>query len=200
MFTGIIETTGQLKSKKKSGDILCCRFAVNSIQKGLKLGDSISTNGVCLTVVGFGKGFIDVDIVEATMKVTSLGSLKVGDAVNFERAMKLNGRMGGHYVQGHVDGVAKLVRKVKKGKNYEFHFELPKKLLKDLIPRASITINGISLTVQSMSKSSFCVALIPHTLEMTNLGRLKNGNRVNIEIDILAKYVRNVIQQGRSSS
>jgi len=195
MFTGIIETTGKLLTKKKKGDFLRLSFSVNKIQKGMKLGDSVATNGVCLTVTDFNKTLISMDVVNTTLKATTLGSLTKGSEVNFERAAKLSDRMGGHYVQGHVDGVGVIEKKKKSGKNTEFFIKLPKALFIQLIPKASITINGISLTVQKIEKNGFWTSLIPHTLKVTNMRAAKKNDKLNIEIDILAKYVKKFLKK-----
>lgn len=195
MFTGIVETTGKLQSRKTRGRILRLRFALNRIQNDMKLGDSLAVNGVCLTVVDFGKGFVDVDAVSATLKSTALGDLKVGDPVNFELSLKLSDRLGGHWVQGHVDGVGTILRRVKKGKNMELEIQVPDSIMNELIAKASVAVNGVSLTIQSLNTKSFSVAIIPHTSKVTNLGRLRRGDRVNIEVDILSKYVKKYVGQ-----
>ena len=192
MFTGIVETTGVLKSKSVSGKVHCLRFSVTGIQDDMKTGDSLSVNGVCLTVVSFGKNFVEVEVVSATLKSTCLGQLRRGDRVNLERSLKVGDRLGGHWVQGHVDGVGRVRRRLKKGKNVELEIEAPKRITEYLVPKASVAVNGASLTLQSLAlkKSFFTVAIIPHTLKMTSFSALKAHDAVNLEVDILAKYVR----------
>ena len=195
MFTGIVEKTGTLVSKKTNGKAVRLSFAVQGIQDDMKLGDSVACNGVCLTVVDFGSNFVDVDVVPATLKSTSLGKLTRGCRINFERALRLSDRFGGHMVQGHVDGTGTVSRKVKKGKNVEFHIKADKKLVSQLVPKGSVAINGISLTIQSLAKDTFVVAIIPHTLQETNISDLKAGYTVNLEIDILSKYIQKAVQE-----
>jgi len=194
MFTGIIEKTGTLVSKKAKGKVVRLRFAVEGIQDDMKLGDSLACNGVCLTVIDFGPDFIEVDVVDATLKATSLGKL-VRRRTNFERALRLSDRLGGHMVQGHVDGTGKIIRKIKKGKNVELHIKADKKIISELVAKGSIAVDGISLTIQSLAKDFFVIAIIPHTLQETNMSGLKVGDVVNLEVDILSKYVRTYVQE-----
>ncbi len=193
MFTGIIETTGKLEKKTEKGHIVRFRFAVSGIQEDMKLGDSLAANGVCLTVVDFGPDFVEVDAINATMKVTALKYLKRGYVINFERSLKLGDRLGGHWVQGHVDGVGKVVSRIKKGKNIEFRIEAAREIIDQLVPKGSVAVNGISLTVQKLDTHSFTAAIIPHTLRETNMRHLEKGCPVNLEADILSKYVRRAI-------
>lgn len=194
MFTGIIETTGKLQFKKTRGKVTRLRFAVCGIQDGMKLGDSLASNGVCLTVVDFGHDFVDVDAVNATMNVTALGNLKRGERVNFERSLQLGDRLGGHWVQGHVDGVGTVIRKMKKGRNVEFHIKADRGIVSELVPKGSIAVNGTSLTIQSLDTDTFTVAIVPHTLRETNLSDFRKGTKVNLEVDILSKYVQNSVR------
>jgi len=190
MFTGIVETTGQLTSKQAHGKVTRMRFRVEGIQDDMKLGDSLACNGVCLTVVDFGPEFVDVDVISATLKVTAFKDLKRGDRVNFERSLKVSDRMGGHWVQGHVDGVGTVLQKNKKGKNVEFRIKAQPPIISELISKGSVAVNGISLTIQTLDSKSFTVAIIPHTFEKTNMSHLKIGTKVNLEVDILSKLVQ----------
>ncbi len=196
MFTGIIEKTGKLERKTERSRIIRLRFRVSGIQDGMKTGDSVSCNGVCLTVVNFGADFIEVDVIQATIKSTAFGFLKKGSLVNFERSLRLGDRLGGHWVQGHVDETGQLNRKIKKGRNVVFQFACSPEIVSQLVPKGSIAINGISLTIQTMHENGFTVAMIPHTLKETNMGSLKIGDRVNLEVDILSKYAMKKMKKG----
>ncbi len=185
MFTGIIEETGKIQSITKDKIVIEC----SKVLENTKLGDSISVNGVCLTVVELlTKGFT-ADISPETSKITILHKLKNGDIVNLERAMKADGRFGGHIVSGHVDGLGKIINCEKKNDFFELNIDLPTNLAIYIIKKGSITINGISLTIAEIKNNTIKIAIIPHTFENTNLSFLKNGDFVNIEVDILAKYV-----------
>ncbi|MBI4970884.1 MAG: riboflavin synthase [Candidatus Omnitrophica bacterium] len=195
MFTGIVEKKGTVLSKKAKGNVVRFRFAVRDLQDDMKIGDSLATNGVCLTIVDFGDDFVEVDVIRATLKATSLGKLSRGSLINFERSLRMSDRLGGHMVQGHVDGTGNIIRKIKKGKNIEFHIRAGREIMDDLISKGSITVDGISLTIQSLAKDSFVVAIIPHTLEETNMSGLKVGDTVNLEVDVLSKYVRKHVEE-----
>ena len=185
MFTGIIEETGQIKSiTNKSMEISC-----HLVLEDVKLGDSIAVNGVCLTVSKFTSVSFVADVSPETFKVTNFYKLKVGDSVNLERAMPMNGRFGGHIVSGHVDDVAKIVAINKNSEFYDLKIELNDEQIKYVIKKGSITVNGISLTVAEISEKLISIAVIPHTYENTNLLSLKAGDYVNIELDMIAKYV-----------
>lgn len=185
MFTGIIEELGRIQNITSNRIIVEC----GTILKGTKLGDSIAVNGVCLTVVNlFEKAFV-ADISQETLQISSFGKLRVGDFVNLERAMCAEGRFGGHIVSGHVDGVGKICNIVKVQDFYNFEIELSPELAKYTIKKGSITINGISLTIAETSKHNIKLAIIPHTYKNTNLQHLKSGDSVNIEVDMIAKYV-----------
>lgn len=194
MFTGIVETTGKLASKKTRGKVTRLRFRVEGIQEDMKLGDSLACDGVCLTVVDFGPNFIEVDVVGATLKATSLGEFS-RRRLNFERSLRLSDRLGGHWVQGHVDGVGTIVRKVKKGKNVEIQIKAEPKIIHELVSKGSIAVNGISLTIQSLDSNVFTIAIIPHTLARTNMSDFKKGSKVNLEVDILSKLVTRSVRK-----
>ena len=196
MFTGIIEEIGVIQSITQNKLSIEC----NTVLEGVKLGDSIAVNGVCLTVVKiFSKGFV-ADVSPETLKVTTLGCLGVADIVNLERAMKADGRFGGHIVSGHVDGKGNFISCKKKNEFYEIIIELTPELSKYVIKKGSIAINGISLTIAEIKNNSILVAIIPHTYENTNLKSLKSGNYVNIEVDIFAKYVEKFLSTGDNKS
>lgn len=193
MFTGIVEELGKIQ--KITSDritIECC-----SVLENTKLGDSISVNGVCLTVTSLFNNSFTADISLETLKMTTLESLKSGDFVNLERAMSANGRFGGHIVSGHIDGMGKFLSA---NKNNELKFELPQEISKYVIKKGSIAINGISLTIAEVAGNEITLAIIPHTLENTNLKYLKSGDFVNIEIDMLAKYVEKFLSTVNNKS
>lgn len=175
MFTGIVEEIGKIKSFDGKRLVVEC----SKVLKETKLGDSISINGCCQTVVSMSSNSFSADVSAETLRVTK--GFKTGENVNLERALTPQTRMGGHIVQGHVDGVARYLG--------EMRFEVPKELDKYIVYKGSIAVNGVSLTVSRNEGNTFCVAIIPHTLENTNLKDLKTGDLVNIETDILGRYV-----------
>lgn len=183
MFTGIITEIGKLKNK--SGNVLSI-FAPKSIIE-LKLGDSISVNGVCLTVTEKNSGNFKVDLLSETLKKTNLGRLKTGEPVNLELALKVGDRLGGHIATGHVDCTGKLVRRYKQGNDIVLEVELIPLFIRNIIQKGSIAINGVSLTVVKIFRNRFSVHLIPHTLKSTNFSQCKIGCILNIETD---KYLR----------
>ena len=185
MFTGIIEELGKIQT------ITSNKIAViaNTVTEGTKLGDSIAVNGVCLTVTGVNSSGFSADISPETMNVTALNTLKTGSFVNLERAMILNGRFGGHIVTGHIDGRGKCININKDNNFYNFDMEIPDELSKYAVRKGSITVDGISLTIAEIQHNIVRIAVIPHTYESTNLKYINTGNYVNIETDILAKYV-----------
>ncbi|MBI4398374.1 MAG: riboflavin synthase [Candidatus Omnitrophica bacterium] len=196
MFTGIIETTGTLISKRQKGRVVRFRFGVCGIEDGMQKGDSIAVNGVCLTVAGFGHDFLEMDAVLATMKATALGEIRRGGRVNFERALKVSSRLGGHWVQGHVDGVGSVKKIVKRGRNIDLEIEASRELIQQLVNKGSVALDGISLTIQRLDhdQQSFVVTMIPHTWKHTNMSSVRQGSKLNIEIDILSKYVRHHLE------
>ena len=191
MFTGLVETTGTVASVVNSGNGI--RLSVKPASSlDLQLGDSISVNGVCLTVTKHGAE-ISFDVSPETLKSTNLGALNVGDRVNLERALRLSDRLGGHIVTGHVDGIGVIKEKRKAGEYTFYTFEAPSEILKYIVKKGSITVDGISLTVVDLDARTFHVAIIPHTLTATNLGEKGPGDRVNLEADIIGKYVERLL-------
>lgn len=184
MFTGLVEDKGKIKSKKMTPN--GARFCVECSFKDIELGESISINGACHTVVEILDGCFTVDTMNETLKHTNLGKLSINDEVNLERAMKASSRFGGHIVTGHIDGCAKLLSKRQEGISQVFKFEYPNKYI---VQKGSICINGISLTISNVQENYFEVSIIPHTMKSTNLYDLNVGDYVNIENDILAKYM-----------
>ena len=191
MFTGIIEELGKILAITNNRITIECELVITDA----KIGDSIAVNGVCLTVVELlSKGFV-ADVSPETMRVTSMGNLRVGDFVNLERAMKVDSRFGGHMVSGHIDGLGKFVSKKQVSDFYELEIGLTPELSKYVIKKGSIAINGISLTIAGVNEDKVKIAVIPHTYENTNLKSLKFGEIVNIEIDMVAKYIEKFYQR-----
>jgi riboflavin synthase len=198
VFTGIIEEIGVVQELHFSQEGATITLSAATIAPHLKTGDSISVDGVCLTATRVGGDFFSCDISAETLRVSSFKNAKRGSRVNLERSMMLGGRLGGHFVQGHVDGVGRLITKKPSGEGHEMTFDFPQALERYLIYKGSIAVNGISLTIASLGKDSFSVAVIPHTYESTNLGQLKIGDAVNLEADMLGKYFERFFQLGLS--
>lgn len=194
MFTGLVESMGAVCRIEPQGDGQRLQIEAEILGSDIELGESIAINGVCLTVVSKTKGEVSFQIAPETLRKTNLGMLKPGSKVNLERSLRLGDRLGGHWVQGHVDGTGTLLRREKDGGWERFVFQLPTSLSRYLVAKGSVTINGVSLTVVESSADSFSVALIPHTLAVTNLGLLQPGDVVNLEVDILAKYVERLLK------
>lgn len=192
MFTGIISHLGKLKEAKQSRYTF---FAPRSLLKKLKKGASIAVNGVCLTVVSLGKATFSVDVMPETIKKTCLGNLKPGGYVNLERPVSAKGLFEGHIVLGHIDQTATIASIKKQGNGWIFKFKAPASVLKYLVDKGSVTINGISLTVIKAEKNYFTVGIIPHTWKKTMLRFTKPGDRVNIEVDILAKHIKKFLEE-----
>ncbi len=184
MFTGIVEELGTLVSR--SGQRI--RIGADRVLEDASLGDSIAVNGCCLTVVDQGDGWWEADLSPETLDRTGLGDLAAADPVNLERPLRLADRLGGHLVQGHVDAVAEVLEEVP-----DLRVAIPEGLRRYLVEKGSVTVDGVSLTVASLDDASFTVAVIPHTAEVTNLGRRRAGERVNLEVDVVAKYVESML-------
>lgn len=195
MFTGIIEEIGKVKSIAQKGKARVLTIESKKLLSEIKIGDSVSVNGVCLTVFEKSNDSFKVEAVEETIKKTNLGDLKVGDFVNLELALKLGERLGGHIVQGHVDttGVIKSIKKLHN--SWIFEIKFPVEFRKYLIPTGSIAVDGISLTVADVNRDRFKVSIIPFTWENTNIKFKKVGDRVNLEFDFFGKYVENFLKQ-----
>ena len=200
MFTGIVEEIGTIKSFIKQSNGADLVIEAKKVLEDTKLGDSICVNGVCQTVTELGTDFFAVKLSDETLNITTFSNIKTGDKVNLERALTLNTRLGGHLVSGHVENIAKLVEIKKLTDFYNMKFLFDENLLKYVIYKGSITINGISLTVSNISSNIIEVALIPHTFENTTMKYLKQGDSVNIETDIIAKYVENMLNKSNQSS
>ena len=192
MFTGIVEGIGKVeKITQNTKNRSAVQMTVNlgKHAKGLKTGQSVALNGVCLTVTKLSKPNCVFEMIEETTKKTDLGNLKVGGIVNIERSLKAGERLEGHFVLGHVDGVGTIKKIQKKPKEVQVWFEVPKSLAKYVVKKGSIAVDGISLTVVDVKKNLASVCLIPHTIEITNFQTRKVGDKINIETDILGKYI-----------
>ena len=195
MFNGIIYNQGILKkisvNKKGKSIFISCRLNLNKKNVGM----SIACDGVCLTLVSIKRNILEFNLSQETINKSKFKYFKIGDLINLELPLKYGTKISGHICQGHIDTVGKVLSIKKIDKSYLFHFELPKKDRKHLIEKASICVNGISLTISKVSKKGFEIWVIPHTFKETNLSKLKKENLVNIEIDILSKYVRNYFNE-----
>ncbi len=189
MFTGIVVEQGSVKRARQRTSLLELEVEAPSIAKELRRGDSVAVNGVCLTATRTGRRRFATQAMEETLARSTLGSLRRGSAVNLELAARLNDRLGGHLVQGHVDGMAKVLRVEEQEDARRVWFSASTELLRYIVPKGSVTLDGVSLTVVEVGETSFQVALIPHTLSATTLGSLEKGSQVNVEVDIVAKYV-----------
>ncbi len=192
MFTGIVVGTGKVeKITKNTKNRTAVKMTVNlgKHSKGLKIGESVALNGVCLTVTKLSKNKGSFEMIEETIKKTDLGNLKTGSIVNIERSLKAGDRLEGHFVLGHVDGVATLKKIQKKPKEVQIWFEVPKKSARYIVKKGSIALDGISFTVVEIKKNLVSVCLIPHTIQVTNFKTKKIGDKINIETDILGKYI-----------
>jgi riboflavin synthase len=195
MFTGIIQSIGKVKSKQiKGGDL---QFIIDSQFNNMSdvhLGDSIAMNGVCLTVTQIEDKNISVDVSVETISITDVATWQETSLLNLEKSMTLTDKMGGHMVSGHVDGMAECVSIDSSARSTIYQFKIPKKLDKYIVKKGSITLSGVSLTVNEIEDCILSVNLIPHTLEQTNLGQLNIGDKVNVEIDTIARYVEKMLQ------
>lgn len=189
MFTGIVEEIGIIKGINKGAESASITIGAKNILEDVKLGDSIATNGVCLTVTHFTKDSFTVDVMPETMRRSSLSNISIGSRVNLERALKLSDRLGGHIVSGHIDGTG-VIKEFKKEDNAVWiSIEAHEEILKYIINKGSIAIDGVSLTVAYVDKKIFKVSIIPHTGEETTLLSKKTGDKVNLECDVIGKYV-----------
>ena len=191
MFTGIVEEVGVVAKISDNG----MTVLATKVTEDLKLGDSIAVNGTCLTAVSFDRTEFSVDLSPETVRRTSLGRLSVGGPVNLERALLASDRMGGHIVQGHVDGTGRIMSTKRDGDSTIFRIRVPKRLNRYIVEKGFVAVDGISLTVVKIGASSFTLAVIPYTLKNTNLVALSVGDRVNLEADILAKYVESLLDR-----
>jgi len=193
MFTGLIEEKGRLLWLKRGGESARLAVAAQKVLEGTKEGDSVAVNGVCLTVKALFPGGFETDVMGVTLEKSALGALKPGDGVNLERALLFSGRLGGHLVSGHIDGVALLARRTVSGVAVVLEIRPPAHLLPYIIAQGSVALDGVSLTVAERGEESFSVSLIPQTAGETALGGKKPGSVLNIEADMLAKYVESLL-------
>ena len=199
MFTGIIEEIGTVKGVKRGNRSVVLEVQAKKVLEDLKVGDSIATNGVCLTVTSFTGSVFCADVMPETMQRSNLGELRAGDRVNLERALTLNGRLGGHIVSGHIDGTGKIVGREKDENAIWISVATSGELLRYIVDKGSITIDGISLTVVSVNDAGFTVSIIPHTQDETSLVKKKIGDTVNLENDVIAKYVEKLMRPAEPS-
>jgi riboflavin synthase len=200
MFTGIIEEMGVIKEALKTRQGSSVSILAKTILEGLKVGESVTVNGACLTVVGFDREEMKADISPETAKVTTLGSLKAGDPVNLERAMRLGDRLGGHLVTGHVDAIGTIRARAQEADALQLMIEAPREVLRYCVPKGSITVDGISLTLNEVTDRGFRVTIIPHTAKVTTLGIKQVGDAVNLEADLIGKYVERLFPDRESGS
>jgi riboflavin synthase len=194
VFTGIVEELGTLLSSEPGPDGARLVFGAGAVLEGSAVGDSIAVNGCCLTLVDRGPGCWAADAVAETLARTNLGDLRPGDPVNLERPLALGERLGGHLVQGHVDGVGRVTRAAP-----DLHVGAAPELRRYLVPKGSVTVDGVSLTVVDVTGDGFTVAIIPHTMAVTTLGSKGPGDRVNLEVDVIAKYAESLLRAGAES-
>jgi len=194
MFTGIIQAVGKIAAvEKKQSD---CKLTINTGEldmKSVNLGDSIAVNGVCLTAIEYDDQSFSADVSNETLSLTTLGDLTIGSAVNLEKALCLSTPLGGHLVSGHVDGVGKIIKRWTDGRSERFLIEAPKELAKYIAHKGSICVDGISLTVNAVDGCGFELNIVPHTLDQTTMGKFKSGQSVNLEVDLLARYLERLM-------
>lgn len=200
MFTGLVEGMGRVSELRSEGEAaLRVAIEIPEFMSGeASLGESVAINGCCLTVVEFSDSLWQFQAGEETLSKTTLGNLKPGDRVNLERSLRADARLGGHFVQGHVDGTGTVSNIDRDGEWIRMAFEVPRKLSQLMVPKGSIAVDGVSLTIVDALPESFSIALIPHTLEVTTLGHRRVGDLVNLEADILGKYVLKLLQNIKS--
>ena len=199
MFTGIVEEIGTIREIKQGKEAMTLTIQAAKTMEDIHLGDSYSINGVCLTVTSYTKDQFTVDVMPETFHNTALSKLKVGSSINIERAMAANGRFGGHFVSGHVDGVGTLVGRSERSNAIYLRIQVPEHIEPYLVHRGSVALDGTSLTIFSIESNVITVSLIPHTAHETILGRKKVGDLINVEADMLAKYIANILNN-RSQS
>lgn len=194
MFTGIVEETGRVVSFAPQAEAWRLQVAAKRVLEGLAEGDSIAVNGCCLTATKFDSGYVWFDVLEETRRLTNFSELGAGGAVNLERSLKFDGKVGGHFVTGHIDGVGVVEVFEARGKDHYLKVRVPTGGGRYIVHKGSIAIDGISLTIAEVDGDAFAVWVIPHTLQVTNLGARKVGEKVNLEFDLLGKYVEKLLQ------
>ncbi|MDG2354308.1 MAG: riboflavin synthase [Gammaproteobacteria bacterium] len=200
MFTGIIQAIGQIKTKDTHDKGAVFSFASDGLDfSNVAIGDSIAVNGVCLTAIEITDNSFKADLSQETLDCSIFGDLSVGDDINLEKALKLNQGIDGHLVSGHVDGQGEVVDRAIQGESTRFKISAPQNLVKYIARKGSITINGVSLTVNSIDANVFDVNIVPHTLTATTLGQLSIGNQVNLEVDLIARHLEQLLNNNKSS-
>jgi len=199
MFTGLVETTGTILRLERADRDLHLTVGASLEPPELKIGESIAVDGVCLTVASFQGDAFTLDLSEETVGRSTLGQRRQGDEVNLERALRLGDRLGGHLVSGHVDGTGRVAARQRRGESLAFRFEIPPELSRYLIEKGSVAVNGVSLTVNRCEGRQFEVNVVPHTTRASTMGRLKVGDVVNVEVDLIGKYVEKFLLQRNGS-
>lgn len=199
MFTGIIEEVGSLKGITGGADKCVVRIGAQNVLEGTRIGDSIAVNGVCLTVVRMGRDFFEADLSRETVDRTSLRGLSLGAPLNLERALRLEDRLGGHIVTGHIDGTGTILQIENCGNSYVYRIGADEQIIIEMVEKGSVAVEGVSLTISAMSDSFFEISVIPHTRAVTNLSGKKRGDTVNLECDIIGKYVMRYLNAGLST-
>ena len=197
MFTGLIEEQGRVLTPPRNGKL---SLAADKVTEGLALGDSIAVNGVCLTVSAFSGQRFTADVMPETLHRSNLGELRTGSLVNLERALPATGRFGGHFVSGHIDGVGSLLSVRPEGNALIFSIRAAPELLRDIVEKGSVAIDGISLTVVEVTETLFSVSVIPHTAAVTTLAGKRTGDRLNLETDMIGKYVLRALSLSQPSN
>ena len=200
MFTGIIEELGLIKKIRSKSSGLQFSISAKAIMNDLKIGDSLSINGVCLTVIQYSAGLLTFDLISETLEKSNLGNLNEGDSVNLERALKADGRFGGHIIQGHVETLGVILDKQQKESDSILWVGLDPEWMRYCIPKGSIALDGISLTIAKIDANMIEIALIPHTLKTTTLGSKSKSDTINIETDIIGKYIDSLISFDEENS
>jgi len=200
MFTGLVAELGEAVSLKKQAKGAVLEVRASGTASGAAIGDSIAISGACLTVTGIRDAAMSFDLSDETLQSTTLGSLKPGDRVNLESSLRADSKLGGHFVTGHVDAVGKIRSKKKAGEAFKVEIEAPPEVMDFLVEKGSVAVDGISLTVVDVLSGSFTVVIIPHTAEVTTIGFKGPGDAVNLEADILGKYVLRFLERAKSGS
>ena len=200
MFTGLIEAVGKVAGLSGGGESARLRVDAGALADGLAVGDSVAVEGACLTVAEVSGGAAEFDVSTETLRRTTLGDLRPGDGVNLERALRVGDRLGGHFVLGHVDCVGTMAAKRQAPGQVTVEVRVTPEIVTQLIPKGSVAVDGISLTLAELKPDGFSVAVIPHTLEQTTLGQKSGGARVNIELDVIGKYVARLLRGGSGAA
>lgn len=199
MFTGLIQSVGQIHSLTRHGHSAQLRISSSLVKEDLQLGESIAVNGACLTVTAWDSTSFTVDVSPETLNCTTLSQLPINHSVNLERAMRLSDRLGGHLVSGHIDCVALVRRRYEDQNAIRFEFSIPQEVIRYLVAKGSVAVDGISLTVNKVELDMFTVSVIPHSLKMTTLKECREGSQVNIETDLIGRYVERLLQSKNRS-